>query len=48
VKRMRIEEQMQVGMRKAGRVGDKEIQCKQINSDIDKTNDRRGFGDTSH
>jgi hypothetical protein len=45
--RMRIE-QMQVGMRKMVGVGGTEIECKQINSDIDITNDRRGFDDTSH
>ena len=42
---MRIEEQMQVGMRKVERGGD---ECKQINSDIGIANDTRGFSDTSH
>jgi len=39
---MRIEEQMQVGMRKVEREGEG-TGCKQINSDIDKTNDTRGI-----
>jgi len=38
---MRIEEQMQVGGMRRG--GDKGKECKQINSDIDITNDTSGI-----
>lgn len=40
---MRIEEQMQVGDAEGREGGGGGTKCKQINSDIDITNDRRGF-----